>query len=102
MASERQHLVRRVGVQEVGTGGQGRQTEARVIEGDALDRQRRLAGFVEGQVQRIALEQVDAVERGILRRGVDLLQDVVVLGDQPGTGRLRVRIGHRRAPPSAR
>src|ERR1700722_14238590 len=61
-----QRLVRRRAVQEVGTGGQGRQTKTRGVEGDALDRQRGLAGFVEGQVQRIAFEQVDAVERGVL------------------------------------
>ena len=95
VAERGQNLVRRVGVEEVGAGGQGRQAEARGIEGDALNRQRRLAGFVEGQVQRIALEKVDAVERGVLRGGVDLLQDVVVLRDQPGTGGLRVRIDDR-------
>ena len=43
----------------------------------------------------IAVQQVDAVERGVLRRGVDLLQDLVVLRDQAGAGRLRVRIGDR-------
>ena len=40
-------------------------------------------------------KQVDAVERRILRGGVDLLQHVVVLRDQAGAGGLRVRIGDR-------
>src|SRR6202042_159683 len=87
----------RVAVQEVGAGDQGRQTEACGVEGDALDGQRRLAGFVKGQVQGIAFEKVDAVERGVLRGGVDLLQDVVVLRDQVGTGRLRIGIDNRSA-----
>ena len=69
---------------------QVRQAEARRVEGDAGDVQRRLAGLVEHQLELVAVQQVDAVERGVLRGGVDLLQDVVVLGDQVGAGRLGV------------
>ena len=61
-----------------------RPAPSKVTPGDA---QRRLAGFVEGQLQRIALEQVDAVERRFLRTGVDLLQHVVVLRHQAVTDR---------------
>jgi hypothetical protein len=48
------------------------QAEAGRVEGDAGDVQRRLAGFVEGQLERVAVQQVDAVERRVLRRGGDL------------------------------
>ena len=47
-----------------------------------VDRRRRLAGFVEHQFQRVAVQQVDAVEGRILRRGRDLRDDLVVLSDQ--------------------
>ena len=40
----------------------------------------------ERQLEGIAIQKVDAIERRILRRGVDLLQDVVVLRDQVGAG----------------
>jgi hypothetical protein len=66
------------------------------VENHALDRQRRFAGLVEGQLELIAIEQVDTVVRSILRRGGDLVQDVVVLIDQVGTGPERNRIHHRR------
>ena len=72
-----QHRVGRVAVEEVGAGGQAREAKSGVVEGHAGDRQLRSAGLVEGQVQGIAVQQVDAVERGILRRGVDLLQDML-------------------------
>ena len=81
---------------------QVRQTEAGVVEDVALDRQLRRAGFIEGQVEGIAVQQVDAVERGVLRRGVDLRQNLVVLRHQACAGRLRVRIGDRSGRSQAR
>ena len=44
------------------------------------------AGLVEHQLQGVAVQQVDAVEGGVLRRGVDLRQHVVVLRDQADAG----------------
>ena len=66
-----------------------------IVEGDAGDAQRRLAGFVERQLQRVAVQQVDAVEGRVLRGGVDLRQHVVVLRHQARTSGLRVRVGNR-------
>mgnify|MGYP003694534845 CR=1 FL=1 len=57
--------------------------------------QRRGAGLVEGQPELIAVEQVDAVEGGVLRSGGDLVQDVVVLLHQVGPNQLRRRIHNR-------
>src|SRR5262249_50398606 len=90
-----QRLVRRRVVQEVGARGERAQTEARLIEGDAGDAQGGATGFVEGQLQRVAVQQVDAVERRVLRGGVDLRKHVVVLRDQACALGLRVRIGDR-------
>ncbi len=55
-----------------------------------------LAGLVEGQLELIASEQVDAVERGILGRGGDLGQDVVVLLHQVAANGLRRAVDDRR------
>src|SRR5206468_12665112 len=63
--------------------------------GHALDVQRRLAGLVEGQLEVVAVQQVDAVERSILRGGGDLGDDVVVLADQVGTDGLGGGVRHR-------
>ena len=82
-------------VDEGGAGGERGQAETGRIEGHARDRHGRFAGFVEHQLQRIAVQQVDAVEGRILRRGGDLRDDLVVLGDQIRTRRLRHRVGDR-------
>ena len=74
-------------VDEVAAAGQVRQAETCRVEVDAGDVQRRLAGFVERQLERVAREQVDAVEGRVLSRRGDLVQDVVVLLDQVGAGR---------------
>src|SRR5206468_938018 len=50
-----------------------------------------------GQLEVVAVEQVDAVERRILRRGRDLRDDVVVLLDQAGANGLRSGIRKRLA-----
>src|SRR5262249_26803572 len=89
-----QRLVGRGVVQEVGAAGERRQTEAGRVEGDAGDAQGRAAGFVERQLQGVAVQQVDAVEGRVLRRGVDLRQHVIVLRHQARTGRLGVRTGN--------
>ena len=73
-----------------------RQTEAGRIERHAGDVQRRLAGLVERQLELIAAEQVDAVERRVLRGGGDLRQDVVELAHQVAANGLRRRVDHRR------
>ena len=70
-----------------------REAEADCVEGHAGDAQGRLAGLIEHQLQRVAVQQVDAVEGRILRRGVDLRQHVVVLRHQGCTRGLRVRVG---------
>src|SRR5262249_58590998 len=85
----RQHGVGRIVVDEVGAGDERLQAETSRVERHACDRDGRLAGFVKDQLQRIAVEQVDAVEGGVLRRGGDLRDDLVVLGDQIRTRRLR-------------
>src|SRR5258708_20879614 len=54
-------------VDEVDAAGKVGQAETRRIEVDTAAAQGRLAGFVEGQLQRLAAEQVDAVERSVLR-----------------------------------
>src|SRR5207302_9661345 len=59
------------------------------------DAERGLAGFVEGQLEVITIQQVDAVEGRILRGRRDLRDDVVVLTDQVGADGLRGRIGNR-------
>src|SRR6185436_19116106 len=66
-ADRREHLVRRVVVLEVRAGDQRIQAQARCIVGDAGDVERGLAGLVEGQLQVVAVQQVDAVEGRILR-----------------------------------
>ncbi len=66
-------------VDEVRAGGQLGEVEAGGIEGHALDLQRRGARLVEGQLELIAIEQVDAIVRGVLGGRGDLVQDVVVL-----------------------
>ena len=78
------------------TARQVRQTEARRVERHAGDAQRRLAGFVERQLELIAAEQVDAVERRVLRGGGDLRQDAVELVHQVAANRLRRRVDNRR------
>src|SRR4029077_15780340 len=85
----------------VGVGGERLQAEAVRIEGHAGDRRGRSAGFVEYQLQRIAVQQVDAVEGRVLRRGGDLRDDLVVLGDQTRARGLRYRVGDRRNDGSA-
>src|SRR5258708_1103572 len=49
------------------------------VQVGALDRQRRGTGLVEGDLEVVAMEQVDAVVGGVLRQRVDLRQDVVVV-----------------------
>ncbi len=93
-------LLAELEVEEIGARDQGRQTEAGVVEGHALDVQGRPSGLVEHQLQGVAVQQVDAVEGGVLRRRVDLRQHVVVLRDQVGAGGLRVRIDDRSAAPT--
>ena len=85
-------------VQEVGARGQRSKAEARRVEGHALDVQGGLAGLVEGQLEIVAVQQVDAVEGRILRGGGDLRDDVVVLADQVGANGLRGGIGDRQRP----
>ncbi len=70
------------------------QTQAFWPEADARDADVGLAGFVEHQLQRVAVEQIDTVVRRILRGGDDLLDNLVVLIDQAGAGVLRVRISN--------
>ena len=65
------------------------------VESHALNVQRGLAGLVEGQLEIIAVQQIDAVERRILRRRRDLRDDVVVLLHQARTNVLGSRIGER-------
>src|SRR6185312_4747578 len=91
-----QRLVGRAVVQEVSARNERRQSKAGIVEGHARDAERRLAGIVEHQLQRVAVQQVDAVEGRVLRRGVDLRQHVVVLRHQGYTRGLRVRVGDRR------
>src|SRR5439155_16307096 len=90
-----QHLACQHVVDEVGAGGELCKAEAIRVEADSRNRQRRLAGFVEDQLQRVAVQKVDAVERRILRRGLDLVNDLIVLSDQGGTRGLRNRVGNR-------
>src|SRR5581483_12397887 len=66
-----QNLVCRARVEEIGTRDQGRKTETGVVEGHALDVQGRPSGLVEHQLQRVAVQQVDAVEGRVLRGRVD-------------------------------
>ena len=80
-------------VQEVRARGQRTEAEAGRIVGDALDVERGLAGFVEGQLEVVTIQQVDTVEGRILSGGRDLRDDVVVLGHQAGANGLRSRIG---------
>src|SRR5712691_6452043 len=84
-------------VQKVRAGDQRSKAKARRVEGHALDGQSGFAGLVEGQLEIIAVQQVDAVERSVLRRGGDLRDDIVVLADQVGAKGLRGRIGERLA-----
>ena len=89
---------RRVGravVQEVGARGQRSKAEAGRVEGDAVDGERGLGGFVEGQLEVVTIQQIDAVEGRILRGCRDLRDDVVVLAHQAGANGLRSRIGNR-------
>src|SRR5579872_2556816 len=89
----RQNIVGGVVVDEVGAGGEAGQAETCRIERHAGDRRARFAGFVEHQLQLVSVEQVDAVEGGVLRGGGDLRQDLVVLGNQAGARGLRYRVG---------
>src|SRR6202035_4767988 len=98
----RQNGVGRSVVEEVGAGGERLQAETGRTEGHARDRRGRFAGFVEHQLQRIAVQEVDAVEGRILRRGGDLRKDLVVLTDQRRARGLRYRIGGRRDSSSER
>src|SRR6202011_3176197 len=91
-----ERLVRRAVVQEVRAHCQRSKAEAAGVVGDAGDVERGLGGFVEGQLEVVAIQQVDAVEGRILRRRRDLRDDVVVLAHQAGTRGLRDWIGHRR------
>src|SRR6266436_6233348 len=84
-------------VQEVRAADQRSKAKAGRVEGHALNGQSGLAGLVEGQLEVIAVQQVDTVERSVLRRGGNLRNDVVVLADQVGTNGLRSRIGERLA-----
>src|SRR5262249_21502268 len=91
-----QRLVGRGVVQEVHTRYQDRKTEAGIVERHAGDAERGLAGLVEHQLERIAVQQVDTIERSVLRGRIDLRQHVVVLRDQARAQVLRGRIGNRR------
>src|SRR4029077_19083413 len=83
-------------VGEVYSGRELIKSETGRIEGHARNRQGGFSGFVENQLQRVAIQKVDAVEGRVLRRGGDLRQNLVVLGDEGRTGVLRHRVGHRR------
>src|SRR5205814_1888088 len=63
------------------------------VESDATDVERGLGGFVEGQLEVVAKQQVDTVEGRILGGGRDLRDDAVVLVHQAGANGLRSRIG---------
>ena len=82
-------------VQEVRARGQRSKAKAHRVEGHALNVQRGLAGLVKGQLEIIAVQQIDAVEGRILRRRRDLRDDVVVLLHQARTNVLGSRIGER-------
>ena len=73
-AQRRDNLVGRGVVHEVDAVRQGGKAETRRVEVHAGDAQGRLAGLVEGQLERIAAEQVDAVEGGILCCAGDVRQ----------------------------
>src|SRR5262249_37810606 len=90
-----QNLLSQDVVGEVGARRERREAKAGRIEGHAGNGQGRFAGFVEDHLQRVAVQQVDAVEGGILRRGRELLNDLVVLGNQGCSSGLRRRVGYR-------
>src|SRR6202011_6214864 len=92
-----ERLVRRAVVQEVRAHCQRSQAEAAGVVGDAGDAERGLGGFVEGQLEVVTVQQVDAVEGRILSGCGDLRDDVVVLAHQAGTRGLRDWIGDRSA-----
>src|SRR4051794_7983661 len=87
-----QHLVGGSVVDEIGTAGQRGEAETLGVVGHAGDAQVRLAGLVEHQLELVAVQEVDAVERGVLRGRVDLRKDVVVLADQVRTRGLGNRV----------
>ena len=82
-------------VQEVGARGQRGKAEAGRVEGDTVDGECGLGGFIEGQLEVVAIQQIDTVEGQILRGCRDLRDDVVVLAHQAGANCLRSRIGGR-------
>src|SRR5207248_5666875 len=83
-----ERLVGRTAVEEVRTRYQHVQAQAGRTISDTRDAERGLAGLVEGQLESVAVQQVDAVERCVLRGIRELRQDTVVLADQVGANRL--------------
>ena len=65
------------------------QAKTRGVESDAVDDEARSAGLVEHDLERIAIQQIDAVIRGIFRQRIDLCEDIVEVSLQAGTGRVR-------------
>ena len=65
------------------------------LKDHTLDGERGLAGLVEGELEVVAVQQIDAIEGRILSRRRDLRDDVVVLGYQIGTNVLGSRVGER-------
>src|SRR5207249_1028648 len=90
-----QNLLSQDVVGEVDARGERSQTKTGRIEGHAGNGQGRFAGFVEDHLQRVAVQQVNAVEGRILRRGRELRDDLVVLGDQSCSRSLRRGVGYR-------
>src|SRR6185369_874589 len=95
VAQRRQHLVGGIVVDEVGADQQVGEAETYCTEGCAGNVQRGRAGLVEHQLQRVAVQQVDTVERGVLRSRGDLRQNVVVLRNEASAGGLGVRVRDR-------
>src|SRR5207249_10710282 len=59
-------------VDEGGAGGERSQAETSRVEGHSVDRRGRFASFVEHQLERVTIQQVDAVEGRIDRKSTRL------------------------------
>src|SRR6267378_1870921 len=88
-------LVGRAAVEEVCTRNKRTQSQAAGAVGYTGDAERGFSGLVEGQLESVAVQQVNAVERSILRGVGDLRQNAVVLVQQVRTNGLRARVGDR-------
>src|SRR5205814_9245407 len=82
-------------VREVRAHCQRTKAEARRVISDAANGKGGLGGFVEGQLDVITIQQIDAVEGRLLSGCRDLRDDAVVLVHQTGANGLRGRIGNR-------